>query len=79
MSRDAAFDLHTHSNCSDGSLPPGELVQRAAAAGVLVLALTDHDTIAGIEEAQGAAGQSEFGQARANLAHSNPPPVGLRS
>jgi predicted metal-dependent phosphoesterase TrpH len=39
-------------------LPPGELVQRAAAAGVLVLALTDHDTIAGIEEAQGAAGRA---------------------
>jgi predicted metal-dependent phosphoesterase TrpH len=58
VSRDAAFDLHTHSNCSDGSLPPGELVQRAAAAGVLVLALTDHDTIAGIEEAQGAAGRA---------------------
>ncbi|HUE09755.1 MAG TPA: PHP domain-containing protein, partial [Steroidobacteraceae bacterium] len=54
----AAFDLHTHSNCSDGSLPPGELVQRAAAAGVEVLALTDHDTIAGIEEAQGAAGRA---------------------
>jgi predicted metal-dependent phosphoesterase TrpH len=58
VSRDAAFDLHTHSNCSDGSLPPGELVQRAAAAGVEVLALTDHDTIAGIEEAQGAAGRA---------------------
>jgi predicted metal-dependent phosphoesterase TrpH len=58
VSGDAPFDLHTHSNCSDGSLPPGELVQRAAAAGVLVLALTDHDTIAGIEEAQGAAGRA---------------------
>jgi 3',5'-nucleoside bisphosphate phosphatase len=58
VSRDAAFDLHTHSNCSDGSLPPGELVQRAAAAGVEVLALTDHDTIAGIEEAQAAAGRA---------------------
>jgi 3',5'-nucleoside bisphosphate phosphatase len=46
------IDLHTHSNCSDGSLTPGELIARAAAAGVEVLALTDHDTVAGLEEAQ---------------------------
>jgi 3',5'-nucleoside bisphosphate phosphatase len=46
------IDLHTHSNCSDGSLSPAELVARAAGAGVEVLALTDHDTIAGLEEAQ---------------------------
>ena len=45
------IDLHTHSNCSDGSLSPGELVVRAAAAGVEVLALTDHDTVAGLEQA----------------------------
>lgn len=55
MSHDASIDLHTHSICSDGSLPPAELVQRAAAAGITVLALTDHDTIAGLEEAQRAA------------------------
>jgi hypothetical protein len=48
-------DLHTHSNCSDGSLPPSELVERAAAAGVGVLALTDHDTTAGVADAAGAA------------------------
>jgi predicted metal-dependent phosphoesterase TrpH len=48
-------DLHTHSNCSDGTLTPTELVQRAAAAGIEVLALTDHDTLAGLEEAQRAA------------------------
>lgn len=47
-----AIDLHTHSNCSDGSLTPTELVQRASAAGVSVLALTDHDTVAGLEEAR---------------------------
>jgi predicted metal-dependent phosphoesterase TrpH len=41
------IDLHTHSNCSDGALTPAELVARAAAAGVEVLALTDHDTVAG--------------------------------
>jgi 3',5'-nucleoside bisphosphate phosphatase len=50
------IDLHTHSNRSDGSLSPAELVQRAAAAGVQVLALTDHDTIAGLEEARSSAG-----------------------
>ncbi len=46
------IDLHTHSNCSDGSLTPAELVARAAAAGIDVLALTDHDTVAGLEEAR---------------------------
>jgi 3',5'-nucleoside bisphosphate phosphatase len=46
------IDLHTHSTCSDGSLTPTALLARAAAAGVEVLALTDHDTVAGIEEAR---------------------------
>jgi predicted metal-dependent phosphoesterase TrpH len=50
-----SIDLHTHSNCSDGSLTPSELVERAAAAGIGMLALTDHDTILGLEEAQLAA------------------------
>ncbi|GAA2755640.1 PHP domain-containing protein [Actinopolymorpha rutila] len=45
------IDLHTHSNCSDGTDPPAELVRRAAAAGVDVLGLTDHDTFAGWDEA----------------------------
>jgi 3',5'-nucleoside bisphosphate phosphatase len=49
------IDLHTHSNCSDGSLAPAALIELAAAAGVEVLALTDHDTVAGLEEAQQAA------------------------
>jgi 3',5'-nucleoside bisphosphate phosphatase len=49
------IDLHTHSNCSDGALTPGALIERAAAAGVQVLALTDHDTVAGLDEAQQAA------------------------
>jgi predicted metal-dependent phosphoesterase TrpH len=48
-------DLHTHSNCSDGTLTPAELVSCAAAAGVELLALTDHDTVAGLNEAQAAA------------------------
>jgi predicted metal-dependent phosphoesterase TrpH len=50
------IDLHTHSNCSDGSLTPTDLVARAAAAGVDVLALTDHDTVAGLDEAEHSAG-----------------------
>jgi predicted metal-dependent phosphoesterase TrpH len=45
------IDLHTHSNCSDGALQPAALIERAAAAGVEVLALTDHDTVAGLDEA----------------------------
>ena len=49
------YDLHTHSAVSDGTLSPAELVRRAAAAGVNVLALTDHDTTAGIAEAREAA------------------------
>ncbi|MFP5429896.1 MAG: PHP domain-containing protein [Gammaproteobacteria bacterium] len=44
-------DLHTHSTCSDGALSPAELVHRAHAAGVKVLALTDHDSVSGVPEA----------------------------
>lgn len=46
-----SIDLHTHSIRSDGSDTPGELVGRAAAAGLDVVALTDHDTVAGWHEA----------------------------
>jgi predicted metal-dependent phosphoesterase TrpH len=49
------YDLHCHSIASDGSLTPTELVQRAKAMGVTSLALTDHDTINGQQEAQTAA------------------------
>ena len=41
-------DLHTHSTASDGLLSPAQLVQDAHAAGVTMLALTDHDTVAGL-------------------------------
>ena len=58
MNSAPCVDLHTHSNCSDGSLTPAELVRRAAEAGIEVLALTDHDTIAGVEEARRAAGSA---------------------
>ena len=56
MSRSLNIDLHTHSNFSDGSLTPADLVARAAAAGVEVLALTDHDSVAGLEQAEHCAG-----------------------
>lgn len=49
------IDLHTHSRCSDGTQAPGELVEVAAAHGVSVLALTDHDTTRGWAEAGSAA------------------------
>ena len=49
------YDLHCHSTASDGALSPTELVQRAREHGVTALALTDHDTVAGIAEAQTAA------------------------
>lgn len=46
-----AFDLQSHSTCSDGALAPEEVVARAARAGVELLALSDHDTVAGVPEA----------------------------
>lgn len=49
------YDLHCHSTYSDGLLTPAAVVQRAAARGVDVLALTDHDELSGIAEAQAAA------------------------
>lgn len=50
------IDLHLHTTASDGLLTPSEIVQAAQAAGVEVIALTDHDSIDGIEEARDAAG-----------------------
>lgn len=49
------YDLHSHSTVSDGILSPADLVQRARAKGVDVLALTDHDEVAGVAEASKAA------------------------
>src|SRR3954453_10120366 len=49
------FDLQSHSTYSDGALSPAEVVQRAANAGVTLLALTDHDTVDGVSEALAAA------------------------
>ena len=45
------IDLHTHTTASDGRCTPAELVARAAAAGVTVLSVTDHDTVAGYQAA----------------------------
>lgn len=49
------YDLHTHSTASDGTLGAAELVRRAHAAGIDVLALTDHDSLDGLAEARAAA------------------------
>jgi 3',5'-nucleoside bisphosphate phosphatase len=55
----AHIDLHTHSTASDGTFPPREVVRLAQERGLKAIALTDHDTIDGLQEAV-AAGQ-EFG------------------
>ncbi|MGE0707890.1 MAG: PHP domain-containing protein [Planctomycetota bacterium] len=49
------MDLHLHSTASDGAYEPAEVVRRAAAEGISVLALSDHDTTAGVAEALAAA------------------------
>lgn len=46
----ATVDLHTHTLRSDGILTPAELVEAVAATGVTLLAITDHDTLAGVRE-----------------------------
>ncbi len=48
------IDLHVHSNASDGTDAPAEVIRRASAAALDILALTDHDTQAGIAQACGA-------------------------
>jgi predicted metal-dependent phosphoesterase TrpH len=48
----ALIDLHTHSTASDGSLSPSELAAAAAQKGLAAVALTDHDTLAGLPEAR---------------------------
>jgi 3',5'-nucleoside bisphosphate phosphatase len=45
-------DLHVHSNASDGTDAPAEVIRRAAGAGLDAVALTDHDTVAGHEQAR---------------------------
>lgn len=50
----ATVDLHLHSTASDGELSPAEVVGRAHQAGVTAIALTDHDTLAGVAAARAA-------------------------
>ena len=47
---DKRCDLHVHSNCSDGTLSPAELIAEAKKCGLAAIALTDHNTIAGLPE-----------------------------
>jgi 3',5'-nucleoside bisphosphate phosphatase len=54
------FDLQSHSTHSDGELAPAEVVRHAAAAGIEVLALSDHDTVGGIDEALAAAREARI-------------------
>jgi 3',5'-nucleoside bisphosphate phosphatase len=49
------IDLHLHTTASDGRLPPAALVERVHAAGITVMSVTDHDTVAGLPEARRAA------------------------
>ncbi len=54
------IDLHTHSTASDGTDSPAELVRKASAAKLAVLALTDHDTLDGLAEAEHEAKQCKI-------------------
>lgn len=66
------YDLHTHSTASDGSLTPMELVAGAVQAGLAGLALTDHDTVDGLEEflaAAEASGLTAVGGVEISLEH----------
>lgn len=54
------LELHCHTTCSDGSLSPTELVSAAIASGVQALAITDHDTVAGWDEAMEAAASQDL-------------------
>lgn len=56
----AGFDLHVHSTASDGAVKPADLVAMAKAEGVLGLAITDHDTADGLQDAAAAASALDF-------------------
>ncbi|HJF14369.1 MAG TPA: PHP domain-containing protein [Enteractinococcus helveticum] len=55
-----AFDMHTHSNLSDGTTSPADVVRAAADAGLEGVAITDHDTTAGWEPAEEAAQEHQI-------------------
>jgi predicted metal-dependent phosphoesterase TrpH len=52
------IDLHTHTQASDGQYSPSDLIQKAADKGISVLAITDHDTVSGLEEGAEAASRA---------------------
>jgi len=52
MANKIIADFHVHTDCSDGIFSPGEVVRLAAAAGLNMLAITDHDTLEGVAEAE---------------------------
>ncbi len=54
------FDTHVHSTASDGQCSPARLVEKAKDLGLLGIALTDHDTMAGVEEAQKRADELDY-------------------
>jgi predicted metal-dependent phosphoesterase TrpH len=54
------IDLHLHTTASDGRLPPADIVRRAAAVGITAMAITDHDTVAGLAEARGEAASAHM-------------------
>ena len=54
------IDLHVHTTASDGQYSPSQIIEKASDKSIGVIAITDHDTIAGIEE--GAAAAKEHGR-----------------
>lgn len=50
LKRDKLIDLHTHTNKSDGQFSPTEVINQAINMGISTIAITDHDTVAGLEE-----------------------------
>jgi 3',5'-nucleoside bisphosphate phosphatase len=58
------IDLHTHSTCSDGSATPSEVIDLAVQAGCSAIALTDHDGLAGLAEAEHRAAETGIGFVR---------------
>jgi len=59
--REGSADLHIHTHCSDGLHSPREIVEMAARAGLSWMAVTDHDSIAGLSEARGEAARRGIG------------------
>ena len=54
------IDLHTHSSASDGEYSPSQIIFFAAEKRISVIALTDHDTISGLDEAAAAAAEKNI-------------------